>query len=366
MPPLAHPAAAGPPHHQYRPPHPHGPPHPGHVGHPPPHHAGGPPPPHIMPYPHPAAGGAPYPPPQHYGMPHHYPPPHHMPAMPPLQSAVPVNTNGKANGTRSEPADDDTGNTNYNEDKGTGTTNQQNSGDQGGGAASGGLDLLASLALPVGKKPGNDANNQHSGAMLVGGIDISTTSKKPKKKSSRSEDLNPKEKLYVEKVRDCDVLCGRGGTYDSCFCFFCEETVVPSYVFLCFRGINRASIKDGWSGVDKLIGFIFYISHFISKLLLFTPKCTKLLNKTGKSNHHAGNKKYRQVVSEMKRTYQSTGAKTAKTDLSRAIVEHVVGYGGRFIKREEANGQYFLLTKAQARRKTSQALRETKELKWTM
>ena len=87
---------------------------------------------------------------------------------------------------------------------------------------------------------------------------------------------------------------------------------------------------------------------------------------TGKSNHHPGNKRYRQVVSEMKRTYQSTGAKTAKTDLSRAIVEHVVSYGGRFIKRDEATGQYFLLTKAQARRKTSQALRETKELKWIM
>jgi hypothetical protein len=86
----------------------------------------------------------------------------------------------------------------------------------------------------------------------------------------------------------------------------------------------------------------------------------------GKSNHHSGNKRYRQVVSEMKRTYQSTGAKTAKTDLSRAIVEHVVGYGGRFLKKDESTGQYFLLTKAQARRKTSQALRETKELKWTM
>jgi len=154
----------------------------------------------------------------------------------------------------------------------------------------GGLDLLASLALPN-KQPPPPSNNS-----IIESIDISTTSKKTKKKNPRTEDLATKEKLYVEKVRDCDVLCGRGG----------------------------------------------------------------------KSNHHAGNKKYRQVVSEMKRTYQSTGAKTAKTDLSRAIVEHVVGYGGRFIKRDEANGKYFLLTKAQARRKTSQALRETKELKWTM
>lgn len=98
------------------------------------------------------------------------------------------------------------------------------------------------------------------------------------------------------------------------------------------------------------------------------PTCqiNTTLSQTGKSNHHPGNKRYRQVVSEMKRTYQTTGAKTAKTDLSRAIVEHVLSYGGRFIKKDEKQGCYFLLSKAQARRKTSQALRETKELKWTM
>ena len=86
----------------------------------------------------------------------------------------------------------------------------------------------------------------------------------------------------------------------------------------------------------------------------------------GKSNHHVGNKRYRQVVSEMKNMYRSTEAKTVKTDLSRAIVDHVCSYGGRFVKKDEASGKYYLLTKAEARKKTSQALRETKALKWTM
>lgn len=90
-----------------------------------------------------------------------------------------------------------------------------------------------------------------------------------------------------------------------------------------------------------------------------------LCGRGGRSNHHPGNKRYRQVVSDMKAMYRTTEAKNLKTDLSRAIVEHVCNYGGRFIKKDDA-GRYYVLTKAEARKKTSQALRETKELKWTL
>ena len=91
-----------------------------------------------------------------------------------------------------------------------------------------------------------------------------------------------------------------------------------------------------------------------------------LCGRGGLSNHHPGNKRFRRVVNEMKNTYRTTEAKNLKTDLSRAIVEHVCGYGGRFIRKDEKKGRYHVLTKAEARRKTSQALRETKELKWTV
>ena len=85
----------------------------------------------------------------------------------------------------------------------------------------------------------------------------------------------------------------------------------------------------------------------------------------GLSNHHPGNKKFRQVVQEMKVAYRQTETKTLKTDLSRAIVEHICSHGGRFVKKEtDGTGRYYVLTKAEARKKTSQALRETKELKW--
>jgi len=91
-----------------------------------------------------------------------------------------------------------------------------------------------------------------------------------------------------------------------------------------------------------------------------------LCGRGGKSNHHPGNKKYRQVVDEIKGMYRRTATKTVKTDLSRAIVDHVQTYGGRFVKKDEKSGHYHLLSKCEARKKTSQALRETKALKWTL
>jgi hypothetical protein len=89
-----------------------------------------------------------------------------------------------------------------------------------------------------------------------------------------------------------------------------------------------------------------------------------LSERGGKANHHEGNKRYRKVVSEMKKQYRGIEAKTEKTDLSRKIVAHVRNYGGRFLKKGK-DGRYFVMTDAEARKKTSQALRETKQLKWT-
>ena len=113
--------------------------------------------------------------------------------------------------------------------------------------------------------------------------------------SSRSTSPVQQRKVYVDTIRDTDVLCGRGG----------------------------------------------------------------------RSNHHPGNKRYRYVISDMKTSYKKTEAKSNKTDLSRAIVEHVCQYGGRFIKKEQMTGRYYVLTRGEARKKTSQALRENKDLKWT-
>ena len=89
-----------------------------------------------------------------------------------------------------------------------------------------------------------------------------------------------------------------------------------------------------------------------------------LCGRGGKSNHHPGNKRYREVISRMKSGYRQIGNKTAKTDLSRAIVDHVYQYGGRFLRYDKDTNKYIVLTPSEARKKTSQALREAKDVKW--
>mmetsp|Transcript_30678 Transcript_30678/g.46462 ORF Transcript_30678/g.46462 Transcript_30678/m.46462 type:complete len:165 (-) Transcript_30678:1188-1682(-) len=89
----------------------------------------------------------------------------------------------------------------------------------------------------------------------------------------------------------------------------------------------------------------------------------------GHANNYDGNKRFRQVVEKMKPTYKNCKSKADKTALSNAVVDYVTEYGGRFLKRRKgANSgeDYQVMTKQESRRKTSQALRETKELKWKL
>jgi len=80
-------------------------------------------------------------------------------------------------------------------------------GDEDDKKKKGGLDLLASLALPKdGKKAVDSKTKEAIEAAAAAG------SKKSRKKN-RMEDLGTKEKIYVDDVRDSDVLCGRGGTW---------------------------------------------------------------------------------------------------------------------------------------------------------
>lgn len=86
-----------------------------------------------------------------------------------------------------------------------------------------------------------------------------------------------------------------------------------------------------------------------------------LKGRGGRSIRHVGNKRFRKIIEDMKEMYQKMSDKTDKTALSRAIVEYVHAKGGRFLIKE-TNGQvgWTVMTKAESRKKTSQALRETK------
>jgi len=90
-----------------------------------------------------------------------------------------------------------------------------------------------------------------------------------------------------------------------------------------------------------------------------------LCGRGGESNNHVGNKRYRKVVDERKVEYRKINSKQRKlkTVFVRDIVSHINKCGGRFID-VDSKGKYYVVTMEKARKKTSQALRETKELKW--
>jgi len=90
-----------------------------------------------------------------------------------------------------------------------------------------------------------------------------------------------------------------------------------------------------------------------------------LCGRGGESNHFIGNKKYRKYVGEKKEEYRKIDVKQRKqkTDFVKAIVQHIKNYGGRFVD-VTIQGKYYVVTDEKARKKTSQALRETKVLKW--
>lgn len=85
----------------------------------------------------------------------------------------------------------------------------------------------------------------------------------------------------------------------------------------------------------------------------------------GKSNRHAGTKRYRGMIEQYKPEYQSLAAKIAKTNLSRSIIAQIQNSGGRFLKKDDASRNYYVLSTVETTKKVSQALREKKVLKWT-
>lgn len=85
----------------------------------------------------------------------------------------------------------------------------------------------------------------------------------------------------------------------------------------------------------------------------------------GKSNRHGGTKRYRGMIEKYKPEYQNLTAKIEKTNLSRKIIFQIQKDGGRFLKKDEQSGQYFVLSTVETTKKVSQAMREKKALKWT-
>ena len=122
---------------------------------------------------------------------------------------------------------------------------------------------------------------------------------------------------------------------------------------------GNASVNSA-ENIDNSINQESYNRTYVEKVGMDDILC----GRGGRSNHHVGNKRYRLVVAKMKYMYRKCAAKTMKTDVSRAIVQHCTSYGARFLKLNGSNGKYYILSEREARKKTSQALREAKVMKW--
>ncbi len=85
-----------------------------------------------------------------------------------------------------------------------------------------------------------------------------------------------------------------------------------------------------------------------------------LLGRGGGTNNHPGNIRYRDEVEKVKPMYFSCNTKNEKKEVSELLVAYVEDYGGRFLIKDKETNQWILATAKQARKKASQALRETK------
>lgn len=82
-----------------------------------------------------------------------------------------------------------------------------------------------------------------------------------------------------------------------------------------------------------------------------------LLGRGGRSNHHIGNARFRELIRRNRAQYNSL-PKHEKIKLSRAIVGVVQDLGGRFLEPARDGNYYVVATSKRAVEKTSQCLRE--------
>uniref|UniRef100_A0A7S4IST0 DUF6824 domain-containing protein n=2 Tax=Odontella aurita TaxID=265563 RepID=A0A7S4IST0_9STRA len=91
-----------------------------------------------------------------------------------------------------------------------------------------------------------------------------------------------------------------------------------------------------------------------------------LLGRGGKSNHHPGNKRYREEVENFRPLYATLITDEEKTSMSQALVDVMEQMGGRFLEEDkvkDTDGKnqsqgWYVVPNIVARRKASQALRE--------
>lgn len=83
-----------------------------------------------------------------------------------------------------------------------------------------------------------------------------------------------------------------------------------------------------------------------------------LFGRGGRSNHHGGNKVYRDIVTKHQEHYRSCD-KNEKTKVAQGIVDCMKNeIGARFLELDKDTNRWYLVPNVVARRKVGQALRE--------
>jgi len=83
-----------------------------------------------------------------------------------------------------------------------------------------------------------------------------------------------------------------------------------------------------------------------------------LFGRGGRTNHHPGNKRFRQLVEDHRQAYRQLQGNKLKQKIALDIVNLIYGENGRFLKLNSSNNMWQDVGKKAARGKTSQALRE--------
>lgn len=96
----------------------------------------------------------------------------------------------------------------------------------------------------------------------------------------------------------------------------------------------------------------------------FDPETDVVMGRGGKANRNPANQAWRKNVYSKQPTYRRQNKRSDKTEISREIVRLNYNKGRRFVTDETSvKNRFYLVPEAEAVRKTSQCLRETKSKK---
>jgi hypothetical protein len=85
----------------------------------------------------------------------------------------------------------------------------------------------------------------------------------------------------------------------------------------------------------------------------------------GKSNHSVGNRYFRSLIQQRREEYKSKIFRYEKAGVSKSILDEIHRLGGRFWNHDDKDDKWNEMIDIDAIGKISQALRETRPLKWT-